>query len=188
MTKNKDEAYLYLTWSTKCREDFFEDKNHLDQVLIHISENAVKKGITIHAIGGFSDHIHVLVSLSTNTTIGRTLMLIKGESTWWIRRNIKELRHFEWQNGYNVRAVPPDSFTIVRDYILNQEKHPLTKTSDDDVKEEKKSNSIAAQDTTDLLTEMNESWPSEEPDYMGSFEEPDKPSTVSRSGTGIQSS
>jgi putative transposase len=133
MTKNQSKVYTHLTWSTKCREKFLKDKNHLDQVLNHITENAVKKGISIVAIGGSTDHVHILIRLSTNISLAKTVMLIKGESSWWIRRSIPVLFHFEWQNGYDARSVSSDKVRVVSDYILNQEEHHAKKLDDDTI-------------------------------------------------------
>ena len=102
MSNSSTEAYLHITWTTKNRINFFAEKEILDKVIEHIQANAIKKKIRIMAIGGFSDHLHVLIRLSVTETVSRTVKLLKGESSWWIRRNIKGFEGFKWQEGYHM--------------------------------------------------------------------------------------
>ena len=107
--------------------NYFEENIILDTVLKHIKENSVKKKINIDTIGGAADHIHVLVRLSSISTLARTVKLIKGESSWWIRKNIEGLESFMWQTGYDARAVALNNLETIRNYIMNQCAHHAIK-------------------------------------------------------------
>src|SRR6187551_4098848 len=117
MSNSNTEAYLHITWTTKNRINFFDEKEILDKVIDHIQANAIKKKIRIMAIGGFSDHLHVLIRLSVTETVSRTVKLLKGESSWWIRRNIKGFEGFQWQEGYHMKVVETGKTHYVIDYI-----------------------------------------------------------------------
>lgn len=52
----------------------------------HIKQNCRAKGIYLDAIGGWVDHLHLLISLGREQDIAKVLMLIKGESAHWLNQ------------------------------------------------------------------------------------------------------
>jgi REP element-mobilizing transposase RayT len=111
----------------------------LKQILIeHIKTNAKEKGIFILAINCVQDHIHLLISLGADQTIGKVVQLIKGESSHWINKN-KYLRgKFEWQEDYIAVSVSKSILEIVKEYISNQEEHHRIKSYTEEVDEFRK--------------------------------------------------
>lgn len=73
------------------------------------------------AIGGVSDHVHLLVSLKSKHRLDYFLRDLKADSSTWIHTELK--RKFEWQKGYGAFSVSPTSIDGVKKYIANQEKH-----------------------------------------------------------------
>ena len=49
------------------------------------------------AIGGASDHVHVLLSLPATLSIAKAMQLLKGNSSKWIRETFPKMRSFVWQ-------------------------------------------------------------------------------------------
>ena len=78
-------VYVHYVWSTKDRYPFLNDSIR-PQLFAHIRENAKKKNIYIDFINGYTDHVHVLVSLNDDLSIGKIAQLIKGESSHWINQ------------------------------------------------------------------------------------------------------
>jgi len=115
-------VYVHYVWSTKNRVAFLTDDIRRD-VFNHIKENAKKKNIHIDFINGYFDHLHCLVSLNDDLSIGKIAQLIKGESSFWINKNKLTKSKFAWQDEYLAIGVGDDKIQIVRDYIANQEKH-----------------------------------------------------------------
>ena len=76
---------IHYIWSTKNREHLIT-KELKPQLLSHIKENSIKKGIFIDTLNCISDHIHLLISLGSEQTIAKTAMLVKGEP-WQIILN-----------------------------------------------------------------------------------------------------
>lgn len=113
---------IHFMWSTKNRVPLIDNK--LKPVLLnHIKENSVKQGIFIDRHNCVKDHIHLLVSLGTEQTISKIMMLIKGESSFWVNKQ-KLIRHkFEWQDEYIALSVSESAIQKVRDYIDRQEEH-----------------------------------------------------------------
>ena len=114
--------YVHFVWSTKNREPFLTKDFRYD-VFNHIRENAKRKNIHIDFINGYTDHIHCLVSLNDDLSIGKIAQLIKGESSFWINKNKLTKSKFGWQDEYFAIGVCDDKIQVVRDYIANQENH-----------------------------------------------------------------
>jgi len=94
-----------------------------NQLFAHIRENAKKKNICIDFINGYTDHVHVLVSLNDDLSIGKIAQLIKGESSHWINQLQLTADKFEWQDEYMAIGVGDDKLDNVRNYIANQPEH-----------------------------------------------------------------
>jgi len=114
--------WVHLVWSTKNREPLLTREYRTD-IFSHIRENAEKKGIYLDFINGYLDHVHCLVSLGPGQNIDTIMMLLKGESSFWINRNKIFRKKFEWQDEYFAVSVSESAVNRVRDYIKNQEEH-----------------------------------------------------------------
>jgi putative transposase len=93
------------------------------QLFAHIRENAKKKNFYIDFINGYTDHVHILVSLNDDLSIGKIAQLIKGESSHWINQMQLTVSKFEWQDEYLAIGVGDDKLDIVRNYIAKQSEH-----------------------------------------------------------------
>ena len=113
---------IHLIWSTKNREPIITSalKTHLLQ---HIKGNSRQKDIFIDALNCVADHIHILVSLGTEQTISKTVMLLKGESSFWINKQNLLKHKFEWQDEYIALSISQSGLEKVRAYIASQEEH-----------------------------------------------------------------
>ncbi|MDE5750216.1 MAG: transposase [Duncaniella sp.] len=86
------------------------------------------KGSRVVTIGGISDHIHILIGLSTTITIADLVREIKSRSSRWINENRLVQGHFEWQSGYGAFSYSQSARPQVINYIQNQEEHHRHKT------------------------------------------------------------
>lgn len=111
--------WVHLVFSTKNRETFLSNSIR-DEVLLHIKENAKIKEIWLDRIGGFTDHIHCLISLGGEQTISKVAQLIKGESSFWINRNLNVGQKFQWQDDFWAVSVSESHLKQVRNYIDKQ--------------------------------------------------------------------
>ena len=115
-------VWIHLVWSTKNREPYLTTDIRED-VFAHIKENSVKKDIHIDFIGGYTDHVHCLLSLGSGQRISKVVRLLKGESSHWINKNRLTQGRFGWQEEYFAVSVSESNVGSVRRYIANQEKH-----------------------------------------------------------------
>jgi len=126
--------WVHLVWTTKCREPILTKEIRQD-VFSHISETAEKKGIYIDFINGYLEHVHCLISLGSGQNIDKILMLLKGESSYWINKNKISRRKFEWQDEYFAVSVSESAVKQVREYIRNQEGHHRKKSFNEEYQE-----------------------------------------------------
>ncbi|MHB8906299.1 MAG: IS200/IS605 family transposase [Melioribacteraceae bacterium] len=115
-------VWVHLIWSTKNREKMISSELR-NTLLDHIKSNSKIKEIWIDTINCISDHIHILVSLKADQSISKTVMLIKGESSFWVNKNKLTRTKFEWQDEYFAISVSESIVSKVRSYIRNQEEH-----------------------------------------------------------------
>jgi putative transposase len=120
-------VWLHAVWGTKNREHLLT-KEIRPRVISHIQENGKQKEIYIDRLNGYTDHLHCLFGLNADTTIAKTLQLIKGESAYWINKEKITPTKFEWANEYYAVSVSESGLEGVRAYIDNQEEHHRKKT------------------------------------------------------------
>lgn len=127
-------VFLHVIWATKSRTKIITKE--LQPILIeHIKTNARAKGIFILAINCVQDHIHLLISLGTDQTIGKIVQLVKGESSFWINKNKLLKGKFEWQDDYIAVSVSKSILEKVKEYISNQEDHHRIKNFTEEIEE-----------------------------------------------------
>jgi putative transposase len=119
--------WLHFVWTTKNRAPLLTDQIRR-HVFDHIRANALTKGIFIEVINGYHEHVHCLCSLGTDQSVDKIIMLMKGESSFWINKNKLTGSKFEWQDSYFAVSVSESGLPGVRDYIKNQAEHHRRKS------------------------------------------------------------
>jgi putative transposase len=84
------------------------------------------------AIGGASDHVHVLLSLPATLSVAKAMQLLKGNSSKWIRETFPKMRSFAWQEGYGAFSVGVSGLDATVAYIRNQTEHHRTRSFRDE--------------------------------------------------------
>ncbi len=79
------------------------------------------------AVGGVSDHVHLLVGLRATHCLADVLRELKAVSSRWVHET-PGVRQFAWQEGYGAFTVSASQRDEVRHYIQNQEEHHRTRT------------------------------------------------------------
>ena len=80
------------------------------------------------AIGGASDHVHVLLSLPATLSIAKAMQLLKGNSSKWMRETFPKMRSFSWQEGYGAFSIGMSGVNATAAYIRNQTEHHRTRS------------------------------------------------------------
>lgn len=79
-------------------------------------------------VGGYTDHIHILCSLSKKIALMKFMEELKSNSSKWYKTKDKSLENFYWQDGYGAFSVNPWDIEKVIKYIANQKEHHSNKT------------------------------------------------------------
>lgn len=113
--------YFHVVWGTKYRRPLIKKEN---QAAIYRYMNGIiqKYDAKLIAIGGISDHVHLLISLGSLNTYSQMIRALKTSSSGWIRKTLSQ-PHFAWQGGYSSFTVSYSGVHRVKSYIQNQEKH-----------------------------------------------------------------
>jgi REP-associated tyrosine transposase len=84
------------------------------------------------AIGGTTDHVHMLVSLPATMSVAKGIQLIKGGSSKWVHDEFSKYRKFEWQDGYGAFSVSASRMKTVINYIDRQKEHHRKETFEEE--------------------------------------------------------
>jgi len=72
---------VHAVWGTKHRQPVMINGRR-EILQKHIYENACRKKTHINCIGGYHEHLHLLLSLNGSHSVAETIGLIKGESSF----------------------------------------------------------------------------------------------------------
>jgi putative transposase len=114
--------WVHVVFSTQNRETIF-DGDLRRKLIEHIRINAREKEIFLDRINGWSDHLHLLISLGREQNIAKVMMLIKGESAHWLNQQGWIRGKFRWQDDYYAISVSESQVERVRAYIDGQQEH-----------------------------------------------------------------
>jgi REP element-mobilizing transposase RayT len=89
-------------------------------------------GVTI-AIGGTTDHIHILARIPTKVSVADFARAVKGNSSKWMNERFTNMR-FGWQRGYGAFSVSRSAISRVVEYVRDQEQHHRHRSFLDELK------------------------------------------------------
>ena len=72
------------------------------------------------AVGGITNHVHILLRLPPGLALVRAITLLKSNSSKWMNDHGKR---FAWQEGYGAFSVSASNLPQVMLYVQNQEAH-----------------------------------------------------------------
>ncbi len=122
MAQSLSQIYIHIVFHTKNSHVYIPSYLR-DRFYSYITGIIRKKGSIPLEVGDMFDHIHILCSLSKNTTVSELVQFIKQGSSRWIKYQHSDLHIFEWQAGYGVFSVSPSLLYKTKMYIINQEEH-----------------------------------------------------------------
>ncbi|MGE3800681.1 MAG: IS200/IS605 family transposase [Candidatus Kapaibacterium sp.] len=140
MASTYHSLYYHLFFHTKGNRPLIH-KSWQDRLHAYMAGCVRKdRGILI-AIGGVTDHVHLLVRLAPSHSIADHMRKVKSASSRWVHEELKIL-DFSWQDGYTALSVNTSRVNIVKQYILTQEEHHRVKSARDELVEFLEANRI----------------------------------------------
>ena len=121
MSRTFTNLLTHLVFSTKNREPLIvpDLKAELHAYLGGLTRELKGKA---YSIGGYDDHVHMLVNLPPVVSISDALRFMKSNSSGWIHDKWPQ-KPFAWQPGYGAFSVSKSNVSQVCQYIANQEDH-----------------------------------------------------------------
>jgi len=126
------QIYLHITFSTKGRRPFLQDRELRDQTHAYLAGACRNLDSPSLIVGGVEDHVHIACRLSKTMAIADLIRELKRESSKWIKTKEPTLAPFHWQNGYGAFSVSPSHVDALKAYIEAQEEHHRRETFQDE--------------------------------------------------------
>ncbi len=115
--------FTHFVWTTWDREPLLDARIEAEAYALILSQCSQMK-VTVYALGGVADHVHLLVSLPSTLAVADFAEAVKGVSSRALNDTHGSPRWaFKWQGGYSDHSVSASHMTRVRLYIENQKRH-----------------------------------------------------------------
>jgi len=111
--------FVHYVFATKGRRDLIP-KDRQEQLWAYLLGIANNLHLKTLAVGGTTNHVHVLVGLPPTITVAQAVQKLKANSSRWLNQ---QGLNFQWQEGYGAFSVSPSLVSTVQAYIRNQEEH-----------------------------------------------------------------
>ncbi len=118
---------VHCVWSTKNREPCLTLDLH-ERLWPYLGGIAKQNQMKTLAIGGATDHVHVLLSLPATLSVAKAVQFLKRNSSKWLRETFPKMRSFAWQEGYGAFSVGVSGVDATVAYIRNQAEHHRTRS------------------------------------------------------------
>jgi REP element-mobilizing transposase RayT len=134
MSQSLSKVYTHIIFSTKKRLPLINPQigpelyKYMSGILNNLNCPAI-------IIGGMSDHVHILNSLSRTITQSKMIAILKKDSTKWLKTKSFQYNSFYWQNGYGIFSVGESTIPALIRYINNQKDHHSIKSFKDEFRE-----------------------------------------------------
>jgi len=122
MSQSLSKIYTHLVFATKDRADIIPTDN-LSDVHAYIAEILNKNGCHAIAVGGTTNHVHILYVQSSVLSLSDTVRIIKSNTSKWINSKNGKFTFFCWQDGYGAFSISESHVNQVVKYIHNQQEH-----------------------------------------------------------------
>ncbi len=123
MRRAKIGVFVHLVWATWDRLPLLTPEAET-QAYRAIGAKCQQLGVDILAIGGTSDHVHLLVRLPGTVCISDLVKHVKGSSGHLLAKQMQtDDTFFKWQGAYGAFSVSPSELRTVSQYIARQKEH-----------------------------------------------------------------
>ncbi|MGH9782892.1 MAG: IS200/IS605 family transposase [Terriglobia bacterium] len=89
----------------------------------YIGGIARENGMAALAVGGVSDHVHMLLSLSRTASVSKAVQLLKAGSSKWVNEKFAGKGRFSWQEGFGAFSIGVAQRERTVAYIHAQAEH-----------------------------------------------------------------
>ena len=127
MSGTHHQLLYHFVFSTKNRRPYLQPQTR-EMVFQYIGGTIRGLDAVPIRIGGWIDHVHLLVQLKTTQRISDFMREVKANTAKHYNDSSGKLKKFGWQDGYGVFSVSPSTKDSVIGYIENQVRHHANET------------------------------------------------------------
>ena len=117
------EIFLHFVWHTKDDIPFITGAVRPALYDFVAKRVAADDNLTLGAIGGTRDHIHLCLEVSPKVAPADVVGDLKGASSHHINHLVPRVGQLQWQQGYGVLSLGRKNVPWLRRYIDSQEQH-----------------------------------------------------------------
>lgn len=122
MADSYRKVYIHYVFSTKQRQPIIKPEFE-KKLWSYIGGIGREIKCPVLACGGMPDHVHLLISISSTSSISKTIQVIKANSSRWLNEMFFESNKFKWQAGYGAFSISQSGLKSAIRYIQNQKTH-----------------------------------------------------------------
>ena len=123
MPQSHAQVWLHIIFSTKDRRPFLQKETFRTEMFRMLAHHVRESKCTSASVGGYSDHVHLLLGLSRTLTIAKLVEDVKTETSKWAKHHKDGSSVFSWQSGYGAFSVSHSLMATVDQCIRNQIEH-----------------------------------------------------------------
>ncbi len=119
--------YYHLVWATKERKPLITaDVEPVLKRYLRLKSAELKIGV--YALDGWTDHLHMVVTVPPKLAISDAVKNLKGASAHYLNTKSHVGEKFVWQRGYGVLTVSQKSLAVAISYVQKQKEHHQNNT------------------------------------------------------------
>jgi putative transposase len=122
MPDNLIKLPVHFVWATWNRMPLITEEIEAE-LYRYIRGVCEKLDCPVLAVGGMSNHIHLLVAYHATITLAEIMGAVKGSSSRFVNTELRPGEFFKWQGSYAAFGVSPHDKRMDINYILNQKQH-----------------------------------------------------------------
>lgn len=122
MRETRVAVFVHLVWGTWDRLPLLVGDRERE-VYRCIEETCRASAVEVLALGGVSDHVHLVVRLPATFAVATLMKQIKGTSSHLATHALARSQFFKWQGGYGAFSASAKGLPALCAYVRNQKEH-----------------------------------------------------------------
>jgi len=121
---------LHARWHS-ARPDVPIVPEALDRLPGYVTRYAQTLGVTVRAVGGAEDHLHLLFDLPGNQTVDSVMAELQRATARFLQ-DVLGQRAFSWKSAYFAESVSADATATMTEYVAQNRQHHEANTTRED--------------------------------------------------------
>jgi len=123
MASTHQQLLYHIVFSTKNRQPYLANETERGKTFAYMAGIAKNLGCFALQIGGWTDHVHLLVRIPAKMAVSEFVGKLKSNASKHINESGRLPARFAWQEGYSAFTVSISQKDHVARYIKRQAEH-----------------------------------------------------------------